>query len=92
MSYKMNIPDEMRAKYIERRRRDLEELTQASAQGNLEAFQRIGHQLKGNGATYGYEELGELGRRMEEAAEAGNKSGADACLAEFARWVGDHSS
>lgn len=91
MSYEMKIPDEMRAKYIERRRRDLEELKAAISAGNLEPFQRIGHQLKGNGATYGYEELGELGRRMEEAGNLKSVSSAEACLSEFIRWVSAHS-
>lgn len=91
MSYTMHIPDEMRAKYIERRKRDLEELKLAFSSGNLESFQRIGHQLKGNGATYGYEELGELGRRMEEAGSDKDKSKAETCLFELIDWVGKHS-
>jgi HPt (histidine-containing phosphotransfer) domain-containing protein len=91
MSYQMKIPDEMRAKYIERRQRDLEELKQALGAGNLEPFQRIGHQLKGNGATYGYDELGELGRRMEEAGNAKDSSVAEECLSKFIRWISDHT-
>jgi HPt (histidine-containing phosphotransfer) domain-containing protein len=91
MSYQMKIPDEMRVKYIERRQRDLEELKQAINAGNLEPFQRIGHQLKGNGATYGYEELGELGRRMEEAGNNKSTAEAEACLAEFIRWIAAHA-
>lgn len=91
MSYQMKIPEEMRAKYIERRRRDLDELRQALDSGNMEPFQRIGHQLKGNGATYGYEELGELGRRMEEAGAAKSVSEAEACVSEFVQWVSSHT-
>lgn len=91
MSYQMKIPEEMRAKYIERRQRDLEELKEALGAGSLEPFQRIGHQLKGNGATYGYEELGELGRRMEEAANSKSTSDAQDCLAEFIRWISAHA-
>ena len=91
MSYQMKIPDEMRVKYIQRRQRDLEELKQAINTGNFEPFQRIGHQLKGNGATYGYEELGELGRRMEEAGNNKSQSEADECLSEFIRWIAAHA-
>lgn len=91
MSYQMKIPDEMRAKYIERRKRDLDELRQAMAADNLEPFQRIGHQLKGNGATYGYDELGELGRRMEEAGDQKNLADAGACLEELTRWIAAHA-
>lgn len=91
MSYQMKIPDEMRAKYIERRQRDMEELKQALGAGNLEPFQRIGHQLKGNGATYGYEELGELGRRMEEAANGKSLPEAEDCLSELIRWISAHA-
>jgi HPt (histidine-containing phosphotransfer) domain-containing protein len=91
MSYQMKIPDEMRAKYIERRQRDLEELKKALSAGGLEPFQRIGHQLKGNGATYGYDELGELGRRMEEAGNAKDRALAEDCLSEFIRWISVHA-
>lgn len=91
MSYIMNIPDEMRAKYIERRKRDLEELKQGFAAGSFDSFQRIGHQLKGNGATYGYEELGELGRRMEEAGLEKDRSKAEDCLLELIEWVSKKS-
>jgi HPt (histidine-containing phosphotransfer) domain-containing protein len=90
MSFKMNIPDEMLKKYHERRKRDLEELTKAMASRDYEPFRRIGHQLKGNGATYGYEELGRLGQKMEEAGNGKNSVEAESCLAELTSWVASH--
>ena len=90
MSFKMTIPDEMRKKYIERREKDMADLQEALAGSNLEPFKRIGHQLKGNGATYGYDELGELGHPMEEAAGSNQMDLARACLEELAGWIAAH--
>jgi HPt (histidine-containing phosphotransfer) domain-containing protein len=90
MPFKMNIPGEMLRKYHERRKRDLEELTKAVAAKDFEPFCRIGHQLKGNGATYGYEELGRLGQKMEEAGNEKNFAAAESCLAELISWVASH--
>lgn len=90
MSFKMNIPEEMLRKYHERRKRDLDELTKAMVSRDFEPFCRIGHQLKGNGATYGYEELGRLGQKMEDAGNEKNPAEAESCLAELRSWVAAH--
>lgn len=90
MAATMVIPEELRKKYLERRTKDLEELSAAADQGLLEPFKRIGHQLKGNGPTYGYGELGELGKKMEEAADHNEPEAARACLKEFQAWITKH--
>jgi len=90
MSIAMNVPPEARKKYIERRQRDAAELAEALAKGDLEPFVRIGHQLKGNAATFGYESLAVVGARMEELAQQGDKAGLAECLEEFRKWVGEN--
>lgn len=58
--------------YIQRRQQDVTLLTGELRKGNFEEFKRIGHQLKGNGATFGFPEIGELGKRLEKAALENN--------------------
>lgn len=87
MGYTMPIPDEMRKKYIERRRRDVEELSVASSSKDLAPFIKVGHQLKGNGITFGYQELADLGVRMEEAGLQENWNEVNACLAALKVWA-----
>lgn len=85
--FSMRIPEELRKKYLERRVRDLESLEQSMESGDLETFSRIGHQLKGNAATFGYETLAELGRKMEEAAEHKSKEEAKQCSFVLKAWI-----
>ncbi|RZA09706.1 MAG: Hpt domain-containing protein [Proteobacteria bacterium] len=86
MGYTMVIPEEMRKKYLERRRRDIEELSTASEAADTGPFIRVGHQLKGNALTFGYQELADVGARMEEAALAENWEEARACLSLLKSW------
>ncbi len=90
--FAMKIPEEMRKKYTERRARDAELLTNALEAGELEPFGSVGHQLKGNAATFGYEPLAELGRKMEEAAETHSLSDAKQCLFSLRAWIQDQTS
>lgn len=87
MEFTMKIPEDMRKKYTERRARDAENLAQAVDKGEFEVLSKIGHQLKGNAATFGYESLAELGRKMEEAAETRSLPDASQCLFALKAWV-----
>jgi HPt (histidine-containing phosphotransfer) domain-containing protein len=58
------------ARYIERRKEDLERLTAALRDGDLELVRNTGHRLYGSGATYGLQEVSRLGRALEKAAES----------------------
>ena len=92
MEFAMKIPDEMRKKYTERRARDADELTRALETGDLSAFGRVGHQLKGNAATFGYENLAELGRKMEEAAAGQSSQVGQECLFALKAWIQEQTS
>lgn len=87
MSASPHIPDEMRRVYIQRRRGDLTKLTEAAARNEAEVFHRIGHQIKGNAATYGYPDLEAIGIRLEQVANFGATSEAQALLKELAEWI-----
>jgi HPt (histidine-containing phosphotransfer) domain-containing protein len=87
MGYTMAIPDEMRKKYLERRRRDIEELTAASASNDPAPFIKVGHQLKGNAITFGYQELADVGARMEDAGNQENWEIARECLDSLKAWL-----
>ena len=87
MGYTLVIPEEMRRKYLERRRRDVDELASAAESSDPAPFVKVGHQLKGNAITFGYKELADLGVRMEEAGQQQNWEEAKACLASLRSWV-----
>ncbi|MCD4785476.1 MAG: PAS domain S-box protein [Candidatus Eremiobacteraeota bacterium] len=49
------------------------EIKQAFEEGDLDAIRIKGHQLKGNGSSFGYDELSEIGMKLEDTAESGDK-------------------
>jgi HPt (histidine-containing phosphotransfer) domain-containing protein len=46
----------------------LTQLGEALAARNLEALNRLGHQMKGSGRSYGFPDVSDIGARIEEAA------------------------
>ena len=63
---------ELRVAYLDRRRAELCGLEQAVHDGDFPAIRKAGHNLKGTGTAYGFEEITEIGRSLEEAAEDGD--------------------
>ena len=86
MDFEMTIPEEARVKYIERRKKDIESLRQALATNTFEEFKRIGHQLKGNAASFGYSDLEKVAIQMEAAGEKQDRHEASQQLSLFQQW------
>lgn len=63
-----DIPQEFIIKYIERRKTDLESCEQALRSKDFEAIARVGHQIKGNAASFGFDDLGTIAIDMEAYA------------------------
>lgn len=53
--------------FLDTMRRNLAEMHEALPRGDFETICRHGHSQKGLGSTYGFEELGEMGIRIEDA-------------------------
>jgi HPt (histidine-containing phosphotransfer) domain-containing protein len=65
----VDIPIEMKAKYLERRKQDYTDCLNAFLKSDFETFLRVGHQLKGNAASFGFDDLGVIATEMEQAAK-----------------------
>ncbi|MES2801685.1 MAG: Hpt domain-containing protein [Bdellovibrionota bacterium] len=65
----IEIPKEAVEKYLERRKVDIDSCRQALQSGNLTVCETVGHQLKGNGAMFGFPEISSVGRSLEKAAK-----------------------
>jgi HPt (histidine-containing phosphotransfer) domain-containing protein len=83
----MFVPDEMKLRYFERRKRDLDECVQHLKAGDLSFIEKVGHQLKGNAVTFGYPELADIGKDLEEAAREGDLRIATQAVDKFSEWV-----
>ena len=62
--------DHLREKFLRNRRRDLDVLSSAVAANDWAAIHTIGHRMSGLAGSYGFEEIGAIGRGLEEAAGA----------------------
>ncbi len=90
METEISIPDEIRKKYLQRRRNDLVALKASLSTRSLEEFKRIGHQLKGNAASFGYTDLEKIAIAMEAAGLRGDTFEAGKQLELFEKWIQDH--
>jgi HPt (histidine-containing phosphotransfer) domain-containing protein len=65
----MDVPEDLLNRYIERRRKDYENCSQWLIEESFPNLERVGHQLKGNGKTFGFDELSKIGFFLEDAAK-----------------------
>lgn len=64
--------------FLQRRQDDVASIRRALVSGEFEIVATIGHKLRGNGTTFGFPELSEIGSGLEMAAR---QSDHDAVLA-----------
>lgn len=86
----MEVPEEIQARYMERRKKDLETCLLSLEKKNFNEIEKVGHQLKGNGLTFGYSELSSIGTHLEQAASKRNMTELEKALKDFSSWVNQH--
>lgn len=72
MSLNPEVPHEMKIVYIQRRVADLKECNKAIEAGDFAFLETIGHQIKGNAQSFGFDSLSPIGIALENAAKARN--------------------
>jgi HPt (histidine-containing phosphotransfer) domain-containing protein len=87
MELDLVIPEEARLRYLERRQKDIETLAAALPLRGFDEFKRIGHQLKGNAASFGYNDLEKIAVRLEAAGESRDAQEAAHQLDSFRTWL-----
>jgi len=73
--------------YLDKRRQDLPKFTEALAIEDYATIRRLGHNLKGTGAGYGFPVLTEIGAAIEDGAQANNGAAIRAKVEELARYL-----
>jgi HPt (histidine-containing phosphotransfer) domain-containing protein len=58
--------------FIAHKREDGQAIVAAIARADYEALSKLGHRIRGEGGSYGFEELTEIGAALEMAAKAGD--------------------
>lgn len=62
----MQLPIEMYKNYVARREEDLNELNLALKNSDVSVFRRVGHQLRGNATSFGFNELLKIADHLHE--------------------------
>jgi HPt (histidine-containing phosphotransfer) domain-containing protein len=78
------------SRYLERRNKDLALIESALANENFPVIANLGHQWKGNGLSFGFPELADLGCDLEAAAEANDKDQITELLPKIRSFVETH--
>lgn len=74
-SYRAEIDSELQEiipAFFDNTRQEIEELAEATALGDYDTMQRLGHSIKGSSLGYGFEGLAAIGRKIEDAARQGH--------------------
>lgn len=74
--------------FMKNRGKELVTLREALDAGDFEQLRQLGHRMKGVGNSYGFEHVSALGKRIEDGARSGDKAGLDACIADYADYLG----
>jgi len=81
------VSHEALERYRFRRGIDLEVCRKSLAARDYSTIERVGHTLKGNGATFGYPELSLLGASLENSARRRDLVGIEGHLTALSHWV-----
>jgi hypothetical protein len=74
-------------RYLEHRARDVAALHRSLDLGDFPTIVRIGHNLRGNGVSYGFPEVGAMGDALEAAATAKDAFEVRAQLRALEAWL-----
>lgn len=74
--------------YVVRRKADHANLAAAlSLPSGFEQFKIVGHQIKGNASSFGFDDLVAIGERMEKITATNQDVDGPRLLAEFWTWI-----
>jgi HPt (histidine-containing phosphotransfer) domain-containing protein len=76
-------------KFISHRERDVGTIRVALDEGDLETVARLGHNMRGNGVSYGFPDISAIGERLETAAGAKDEGSIREALTSLEAWVDD---
>lgn len=86
----MELPRTIQVRYFERRQADLSHCDHFLKESNFLEITKVGHQLKGNGSMFGYDDLSDIGSRLEIAAKNNDESEVKKVLDEFKNWFNEN--
>jgi HPt (histidine-containing phosphotransfer) domain-containing protein len=81
------VPEEMRKRYLARRHQDATDCPSKIENQDWAYFERLGHQLKGNAPSYGFDDLQQIALKIELSARERDLLKLKSNIEEFQSWV-----
>ena len=85
----MELSTEQKQKYLTRRENDLRDCFTAIESKDVPILARIGHQMKGNAITFGFDPLSKIGQDLEDAARACDWAKVEAAVSQFKKYLSE---
>jgi HPt (histidine-containing phosphotransfer) domain-containing protein len=79
--------EELIPMFIDNRYQDIEQINQLLSAGDFSEVQRLGHSMKGSGGGYGFDEITNIGSRMELAAIRGDRKEVEQLNKQLAQYL-----
>lgn len=69
--------------FLKNRQKEVQTLRAAWAAADFEQLRQLGHRMKGVGNSYGFEQVSNIGRQIEEGARRGDRTALEGCIAGY---------
>ena len=74
--------------FMKNRAKEVDTLRAAVGASDFEQLRQLGHRMKGVGNSYGFAHVSTLGKRIEDAAKVSDTGALQACVDEYADYLG----
>lgn len=88
----MDVPKKILVDYLEHRKKDLKCCLEWVKANKFYEIEKVGHQLKGNGTTFGFPDLSSLGADLELGAKNRDAFKIEKLLEKLSVWLTGHQN
>jgi len=76
------IPD-----FLNRKRADLATMRSALSSGDLATIAAVGHKIKGEGGSFGFDTISEIGAALEQSGKKGDRDSAQRLVGDLSEYL-----
>jgi HPt (histidine-containing phosphotransfer) domain-containing protein len=73
--------------FLSNRRKELDALRVALAAADFEKLRQLGHRMRGVGNSYGFDDVTDIGKHIEEGARSGDKAALEKHIAQYGDYL-----
>lgn len=85
------ITPEIQKTYLARRNKDIQECRKRLEQADWFFFENLGHQLKGNASSFGYDDLTLIAKKIESFGREKDSQSLQSVIEDFKKWYEKHA-